>query len=970
MRTKHHLTNEFDWDESHYQYGGTTTLTTTTKSPSQQQTTINTATKKPYYKTIFSDDEDDPIPPPMTTTTLPKWMSPSAVSLTPSTTATYVDPLLSSGAYLVHQAENALSTLKHIVMEDGWKKALKHKSGVVVHMKSGLHKNDKTPIFKGEAIIQGFSPQSIFYVIGMRKLWDEQYEDGNLVENLNEATSLTYEVTKPTATSKSRDFSLVERIECTQNGSIIFVATSVETPRIPRIHGRTRAQIKLQGWILEPIRGNVPSTKVTFVIQENMKGWVPGFAKKSLARRPLVIALINDYLQKKSDRMRSQQKSSLLSPFSHGHHQQQQRPSIHGQLLNPTSLPSKDLSQRNSPTPSPTPSQRSILLGSNISNTSGKKRITFAEQNTTYPSSNTHYEETYHHNRQQQQQQQQQQEGNREIMLPISNQNTYPITTTTTTTVAAANNNINISNNQQYINSNHELPLLTPNSPLTALSNSLIASSKQQQQQQSIKQSSSSQRLYSVNRHSSKKIECLKLIKQLSNSPVGWSFTEEKNGIRYYSHQHYSFLRSEGIIYGGWTPEQLCSVIHCIGARKMWDKQFEHGQVLERFSQKDYLVKWTLKDRQSLTVISTIDTDTSIGAIYTASTSVVDDIHKIEALPLSSQIQLYGWIFVPIKDTQGHYQGVQASMIMDQDMNHHKTNSDIMNGLIQYLSQHGCPPYIRRVAGKIIHESFSLEKGYEMSYIVKHEPSSNYKARKSNPEKNWCTDLRIDPSKQFALGFDLRITPSHGIRVELSETIIKIFTTTADLEGKQISLHLAPSSLGKVTYNGTTMFYIKDTSNNNNNNNNNAKKNDDLDNVHIEKTTQNNKVQPSFPSTPTPSQGDHLIKDETLTASPSSSSSPSKTSYIHQHPKDQQEEEQEKEQNQEQQRPISSSSHISFNHLQIPDGYMIVPQSHNNINNNNILILSEDLTFNGQQLAIMFLAMVISYYMGKFACQC
>ena len=51
-----------------------------------------------------------------------------------------------------------------------------------------------------------------------------------------------------------------------------------------------------------------------------MKGWVPGFAKKSLARRPLAIAAINDYLQKKADRMRSQKNPS--QPVS--------RPSVFG----------------------------------------------------------------------------------------------------------------------------------------------------------------------------------------------------------------------------------------------------------------------------------------------------------------------------------------------------------------------------------------------------------------------------------------------------------------------------------------------------------------------------------------------------------------------------------------------------------------------------------------------------------------
>lgn len=50
-------------------------------------------------------------------------------------------------------------------------------------------------------------------------------------------------------------------------------------------------------------------------------------------------------------------------------------------------------------------------------------------------------------------------------------------------------------------------------------------------------------------------------------SPEGWIFDKEKDGIRYYSNS--DFRRADGMIYGGWTPEQLCSVTHCIGARKI-----------------------------------------------------------------------------------------------------------------------------------------------------------------------------------------------------------------------------------------------------------------------------------------------------------------------------------------------------------------------------------------------------------------
>jgi hypothetical protein len=122
-------------------------------------TKVNTRSNN-HFNAIFSDDEDDQKPLRFQHTFLK---------------AGYIDPLLSSSTYHIHQADNALSTLKQVAMEEErWKKALKHKSGVIVHMKNGLHKGDKTPIFKGEAVIHGFSPQAIFYVIGMRKLWDEQ----------------------------------------------------------------------------------------------------------------------------------------------------------------------------------------------------------------------------------------------------------------------------------------------------------------------------------------------------------------------------------------------------------------------------------------------------------------------------------------------------------------------------------------------------------------------------------------------------------------------------------------------------------------------------------------------------------------------------------------------------------------------------------------------------------------------------
>lgn len=216
--------------------------------------------------------------------------------------ATAVDPSESTPAnpgHHIQKAEQALDSLKRIVRAGGWKRILKHKSGVVVYSRQGGYENNKLPIFMGQHQMEGFPPQSVFSVIGMRRLWDELYEEGNLVENLDETTSLTYMVMQGMAGSKTRDFSLVEKIDCSPDGTIFFVSTSVDTPKIPPCVGKVRANVKLNGWILNPVSENPPVTKVTYVLQSDVRGWIPSvFAKKYLSRRPLVLHTIKSYLVK------------------------------------------------------------------------------------------------------------------------------------------------------------------------------------------------------------------------------------------------------------------------------------------------------------------------------------------------------------------------------------------------------------------------------------------------------------------------------------------------------------------------------------------------------------------------------------------------------------------------------------------------------------------------------------------------
>ncbi|KAI9604386.1 hypothetical protein KEM48_000507 [Puccinia striiformis f. sp. tritici PST-130] len=210
----------------------------------------------------------------------------------------------------INHVDLVMNKIKTLESDNRWHRVLKHRTGVQVyaqkHAKT-IGKSKTVPVFKGVGLIKGYSPASVFAVIGSSKLWDEWYEDGNLVENLSDQVSLTYMCMKAGIGTRTRDLSLVEKVEATAEGSIYFCASSVDTPRVPIVPGRIRAHIELNGWVLEPITlpessaggGSTTATKVTYYLQVNVNSFVAeAVSKRYLARRPLCITKIDSYLQK------------------------------------------------------------------------------------------------------------------------------------------------------------------------------------------------------------------------------------------------------------------------------------------------------------------------------------------------------------------------------------------------------------------------------------------------------------------------------------------------------------------------------------------------------------------------------------------------------------------------------------------------------------------------------------------------
>ncbi|KAG0011930.1 hypothetical protein BGZ80_000325, partial [Entomortierella chlamydospora] len=207
------------------------------------------------------------------------------------------DPRKHTKEYHIDQAIQAIQLLKAASKPTGWKKVLKHKSGCLVYQST--NNADKHPAFKGEHVIRGYRAQDVFSVVGVRKLWDDWYDELSMVESYDDATNLMYMVMKSTLSSKTRDISMVERIEVERDGTIYFASCSVESSKIPRISGKVRADIFIAGWIIQPLPSNPPITKITYVIQTDLLSRLPKFiARRALAKRPLVITTIETHLKK------------------------------------------------------------------------------------------------------------------------------------------------------------------------------------------------------------------------------------------------------------------------------------------------------------------------------------------------------------------------------------------------------------------------------------------------------------------------------------------------------------------------------------------------------------------------------------------------------------------------------------------------------------------------------------------------
>jgi hypothetical protein len=81
-------------------------------------------------------------------------------------------------------------------------------------------------------------------------------------------------------------------------------------------------------------------------------------------------------------------------------------------------------------------------------------------------------------------------------------------------------------------------------------------------------------KLYPASRHRGARKQCMEMLQTYAGSDLSeWKQIGEKNRTKLYSQavqgSTLPIMRSDTTFFGSWTPEQICSVIQCFGARKI-----------------------------------------------------------------------------------------------------------------------------------------------------------------------------------------------------------------------------------------------------------------------------------------------------------------------------------------------------------------------------------------------------------------
>ncbi|KAJ3184234.1 hypothetical protein HDU87_005081 [Geranomyces variabilis] len=598
-------------------------------------------------------------------------------------------PISPQNQLLIDAAEAALRSLSDVAAEqENWKPVLTHRTGAVVYRTNKVPKG-QIAVFKGVAVIHGFTPDAIFPLIKNRQLWDNWYLDGHVVDHVNENISLSYMVMKPqtalsAAVATTRDLALVDRTAFSPStGTIAYASTSVDTAKIPKHPGRVRALLKLNGWVLEPqiaADGRSLGTKISYYIQTDVGGMLPGsVVKRYLARRALVVVGVEDYLRKhgapppsgEADSAFLKRATMLINPNDESfmHYGSDRSSSFNGSkrgtLMSDAVIHDPQDFRRGSVDP---------------------RRPSLSEQfapNYQQPAHEYSSQYALQHQQPPQQFQQppplhQQPPFAAQGQLPAMEDNLAHAETESLSDMVTIDEVSDDENSRSSVARSSVAPR-SPSPPTTdipasedadraSMAPTSPASPVVAEKVEVVKEEEPA----STNPHHDSAALSLRLLRGLESKESGWAFHSESSGVtisqKLVTGAPMPMVRGDAILRGphGATAQQILSVVKSSSARKVWDGRFEDGNALVNYNLDESLVMsqqkgtFPVSGRDFVTANMThYDED---GTIYFTATSVVDRSAPVDTKRVRAHLTVAGWIIKPVPE------GVAVTYIVQVDI--------------------------------------------------------------------------------------------------------------------------------------------------------------------------------------------------------------------------------------------------------------------------------------------------------------
>jgi len=133
-----------------------------------------------------------------------------------------------------------------------------------------------------------------------KKEWDDVFNEGHVIEDLDEVTKVTYMEYKPVWPTTARDFCSIVATRHVKGNMYAMAAKAITHPSCPPRKGKQRAEIIAGGFVIEGITEDPPLCKVTYITRADLKGKIPaGLVNKVNEKQPMYAGVVRDKLEER-----------------------------------------------------------------------------------------------------------------------------------------------------------------------------------------------------------------------------------------------------------------------------------------------------------------------------------------------------------------------------------------------------------------------------------------------------------------------------------------------------------------------------------------------------------------------------------------------------------------------------------------------------------------------------------------------